>query len=189
MKKLFVSLVFLVSSAAFYSEAQVSWNINIGNQPVWGPTGYDHVEYYYLPDIDMYYNVPAGQYIYLEGNRWISSQYLPYRYRDYDLYHGYKVVINEPRPYLRHEEYRERYSSYRGRRDQENFRDRRPTYANINERRDNDRWRNDRDDKGRGDRDDRMRGEQNNRGRDNDRGNGRDKGRNNDKGDHDRGRH
>lgn len=40
------------------AKAQVSLNINIGSQPVWGPTGYDHVDYYYFPDIDAYYYVP-----------------------------------------------------------------------------------------------------------------------------------
>ena len=123
MKKLFLITTLLIAlvTASKQSSAQVrvGVNINIGNQPVWGPTGYDYVDYYYLPDIDAYYYVPQRQFIYLSGNRWVFSASLPPRYRGYDLYSGYKVVINEPRPYLRNDFYRNRYSGYRGRHDQE----------------------------------------------------------------------
>lgn len=96
------------------THAQVKININLGRQPVWGPVGYDRVDYYYLPDIDAYYNVPQRQFIYLEGNRWIFSNALPSRYGGYDLYNGYKVVVNDPRPYLRPDVYRVKYGKYKG---------------------------------------------------------------------------
>ena len=47
------------------SSAQVRINVNIGAQPLWGPIGYQHVDYYYLPDIESYYYVPTRQFIYL----------------------------------------------------------------------------------------------------------------------------
>jgi hypothetical protein len=50
------------------ASAQVRVNINIGSQPVWGPVGYDHVDYYYLPDIETYYYVPTRQFVYF--NKW-----------------------------------------------------------------------------------------------------------------------
>jgi hypothetical protein len=108
---------FLFKSA----DAQVSVGVglNIGNQPDWGPVGYDHARYYYMPDIDVYYDVDAHQYIYLQNNVWVHLGYLPARYRNYDLYHGYKAVVNDRDPWLRHDEYRHRYVSYRGRRDQQ----------------------------------------------------------------------
>jgi len=98
------------------SNAQVSVgiNVNIGAQPAWGPVGYDHVDYYYMPDIDVYYNVPQRQYIYLDGGRWIYSAGLPMRCRNYDIYRGYKVVVNEPRPFMRNDFYREKYRNFRG---------------------------------------------------------------------------
>jgi hypothetical protein len=97
------------------AQAQVSLNINIGSQPQWGPTGYDHVDYYYLPDVESYYYVPTRKFIYYSGNTWVHSSYLPGRYRNYDLYGGRKYVINSPRPYLRHNTYRTRYVSNYGR--------------------------------------------------------------------------
>ena len=59
------------------SNAQIDVNINLGSQPVWGPTGYDYVEYYYLPDIDAYYNVPKQRYYYYEKGKWIYRSSLP----------------------------------------------------------------------------------------------------------------
>ena len=119
MKKIILMVVTLLGLIAFTksSQAQVSLgvNINIGSQPVWGPVGYDYVDYYYLPDIDVYYYVPRHQYIYLSNGRWVFAASLPVRYRSYDIYSGYKVVINEPRPYLHADVYRSRYAPYRGR--------------------------------------------------------------------------
>lgn len=94
------------------SQAQVSVSVNIGTQPLWGPANYDYVEYYYLPEADIYYYVPTSQYIYFSGGRWITVSYLPAHYH-IDLYRTYKVVINEPRPYMNHHVYRDRYSRYK----------------------------------------------------------------------------
>lgn len=109
----------VITTKNIQAQISVGVNINIGSQPVWGPVGYDYVEYYYLPDIDAYYYVPRHQFIYLSGNRWIFSAYLPSRYRAYDLYSGYKVIVNEPRPYLHADIYRSRYAPYRGRRNEQ----------------------------------------------------------------------
>jgi hypothetical protein len=100
----------LVSSA----KAQVNININIGSQPAWGPTGYQKADYYYLPDVDSYYNVSTHEFIYLNNGRWVFAQGLPPQYRNYDLYSGYKVVVNRPRPYLNYNEDHAKYARYRG---------------------------------------------------------------------------
>jgi len=115
MKKLVLfAAVLMVSLFSMNSaKAQVSLNINIGQQPVWGPTGYDHVDYYYFPDIDAYYYVPSGQYIYSTGGRWVWVNSLPAQFGNFDLYRAYKVVINEPRPYLRNNVYVTKYSKFK----------------------------------------------------------------------------
>jgi hypothetical protein len=126
MKKLLLAAV-LFSATMIVSkkaESQVNVQINIGRQPVWGPVGYYYVEYYYLPDIDAYYYVPRRQFVYLSNGRWVFASSLPAVYRDYDLYSGYKVVVNEPRPYLhadvyRSDVYRSKYGSYKGRRNEQ----------------------------------------------------------------------
>ena len=104
-----VSFVFAAST-----NAQINVNINLAKQPAWGPQGYDHVDYYYLPDVDAYYSVPQKQFIYSDNNHWVFANTLPPRFGSYNLFSGYKVVINEPRPYLRHDVYRIKYANYKG---------------------------------------------------------------------------
>ena len=122
MKKAILIVTLLIGGLLFQkadAQIRVRLNLNIGSQPVWGPVGYDHVEYYYMPDIDAFYYVPRQQYIYMERGRWMFTTSLPYRYRNFDLYSGYKVVINEPTPYRHAETYRTQYGSYKGNHSQE----------------------------------------------------------------------
>lgn len=115
MKKAIIGLTVLLSTLAYTDvKSQVNININIGSQPVWGPVGYDYVEYYYLPDIEAYYYVPSRQFIYLSGGNWVFTYSLPARYRSYDLYTGYKVVINQPKPYRFFSSHKLKYAGYRG---------------------------------------------------------------------------
>jgi hypothetical protein len=132
MKKHLWLIALLIAFTGFSSKAQLNVSINIGTQPVWGPVGYDYVEYYYMPDIDAYYDVPRQQYVYYENNVWVTRRALPPRYRNYNLYNGYKVVINEPRPWMQHDRYRTQYVKYKGNRGQQAIRDSRDTryYAN-----------------------------------------------------------
>lgn len=115
----FLAAAGIVCAVPASGQVKVSVNVNIGSQPSWGPVGYDHVDYYYMPDIDVYYSVPRQQYIYLDGGRWTFAVALPVRYRDYDVYRGYKVVVNEPEPYRHCEVYRERYGRWKGKYDQQ----------------------------------------------------------------------
>ena len=115
MKKMFIVMSVLLASAYLNSsKAQIGFSINIGAQPSWGPTGYDHVEYYYIPDIQSYYYVPAHQFIYMNGGHWTFSNELPPRYRGFDLFHSHKEVINEPQAYLHYAEHRKAFDHFRG---------------------------------------------------------------------------
>ena len=110
MNKL-ILMVLVASATAIYqpAKAQISLQVNIGSQPNWGPRGYDHVDYYYLPEVESYYYVPTRQFVYFERNRWVHRKSLPARYRNYNLYSGRKIVINQPRPYLQHQQYQANY--------------------------------------------------------------------------------
>ncbi len=95
MKTIKIAIAGLFLLVANATQAQVSINVNIGTPPAWGPAGYAETEYYYLPDIEAYYDVRASQFIYFGGGRWVRTTYLPRQYRNYDLYGGYKVVLND----------------------------------------------------------------------------------------------
>ncbi len=120
-KMILVSVLMLYSMLDTY--AQVRVNVNIGTQPLWGPVGYDYVEYYYIPDCDAYYDVPNGLYIYFDNGVWVHRRYLPPVYRNVDIYRVHKVVINERNPWMHHSVYHDRYARYRGAHDQVIIRD------------------------------------------------------------------
>ncbi|MBC7845128.1 MAG: hypothetical protein H7Y10_01390 [Flavobacterium sp.] len=104
--------------ASISMQAQVSINVNLGLQPSWGPVGYSSVDYYYIPDVQSYYDVRATQFIYLSNGAWIRSSRLPNQYRSYDLNRGYKVVLNDyhgSRPYDNYKSHKVKYyKGYKG---------------------------------------------------------------------------
>jgi len=114
MKKVIFALFLSAALLTAHAQLKVNISVNIDTQPDWGPTGYDHVDYYYMPDIDCYYDVPNKQYVYLSGKTWKRSATLPAKYGHFDLYKGYKVVINKPKPYLHSQTYRTKYAQYKG---------------------------------------------------------------------------
>ncbi len=119
MKKFIIVFALLIGLTSFVNtiEAQnINISINIGRQPAWGPVGYDYAGYYYFPDIDIYYDVNVGLFYYLDRGRWISARYLPYAYRNYDLYRLYKVVLNVNQPWRYHHKHYRDYARYRGHR-------------------------------------------------------------------------
>ena len=93
MKKINLILAAIFLTIAGYSNAQVSIEVAILTPPLWGPVGYSEARYYYLPDIESYYDIKNSTFIYLDGNNWISDSKLPARFTNYDLDHGYKVVL------------------------------------------------------------------------------------------------
>ncbi len=110
LKLIAVGVFFIATSSL---QAQISVNVNIGSAPSWGPQGYPEVAYYYLPDIQAYYDIRASQFIYLNNGIWDRSRNLPYRYKNYDLYNGYKVVLNDyhgAKPYENYNDHKVKYA-------------------------------------------------------------------------------
>lgn len=119
MKKLLLATMLMTYGLMPNSaSAQVNLNVNVGSQPLWGPTGYDRVDYYYLPDIESYYYVPTRQFIHQNNGKWMYSNVLPSRFANYNLYNGYKVVINSPKPFLNFEQQKVKYAKFKSNRSQ-----------------------------------------------------------------------
>ncbi len=136
-------LTLLTCSSLFTASAQVSVNFNVGSQPVWGPVGYNYAEYYYLPDIETYYYVPKKQFVYLKGKNWVFANSLPGSHANFDLYRGYKVVINERNPYHNHSVYYKKYYPYRGKKGQPFIRDsHEEKYWQVKEHPQHSKWKN-----------------------------------------------
>lgn len=106
--KLFVfGLLFITST-----QAQVSVNVNLGTPPVWAPANAVASQYYYLPDVDMYYDVPAQRFLYVKNGKWVRAERLPARYSGYNLRSGTVVYLTDYRgttPYVFHKNHKVKY--------------------------------------------------------------------------------
>lgn len=130
--------------------AQLSISINIGKQqPVYRQPMSTPASFYYLPDVDCYYDLGKKQYVYNNNGSWRYAQKLPSRYNNFDLRNARKVVVNDNAPYSHHNDYRNKYGVNQGRNNQPGYGNGRSDnrYADNYKDRDNDRkqdWRNDR---------------------------------------------
>ncbi|MFA9188230.1 hypothetical protein AAGV33_09185 [Flavobacterium sp. FBOR7N2.3] len=118
MKTLKLIVAAIVLFATSTAQAQVSVNVNIGTPPAWGPSGYSNIDYYFIPDVQSYYDIRNSQFIYYGNGKWVRSRYLPRQYRNYDLYNGYKVVLNDYHgrtPYVHYKSHKAKYyKGYKG---------------------------------------------------------------------------
>ena len=93
----FLMLAILLAMA-FNTEAQVAVKVDKKYGPVapkWAPKAPATTRYYYLPDIQTYYDVPSQRYIYQRDGAWVRTTNLPTRYRGYDLYKGQTVYLTD----------------------------------------------------------------------------------------------
>ncbi|QES90435.1 hypothetical protein [Rhizosphaericola mali] len=119
MKKSILFAAIFALGFAVKSNAQVSVSINIGNQPAWAPVGNVSTPFYFIPEMNVYFDVARAMYIYPNGNQWVYVRNLPSRYRQYNMYNVYKVPVNRGgKPYLMNTRDRAnygKYASYHGR--------------------------------------------------------------------------
>lgn len=110
MKKITTCIALVLFGATFQNaSAQSAKTNNLEDQPKWKPAGEEYAEYYYLPDIDTYYYVARKQFIFQSGGYWTFSTSLPEAHKNYDLYAGKKVVINEAGCYRYFEDHKVKY--------------------------------------------------------------------------------
>ncbi|MDT8416091.1 MAG: hypothetical protein RQ735_12045 [Flavobacteriaceae bacterium] len=118
MKTLKLAILGMIFFLTGLAQAQISLDLHIGSAPQWGPQGYDEARYYYLPDVEAYYDIQGAKFIYNVSGSWVYKSRLPKKYRNYDLYSGYKVVMTDYHgntPYTYYPEHRKKYAKgYRG---------------------------------------------------------------------------
>lgn len=102
----FLCTIWLIMNVS--AEAQINVKVSL---PVWGPVVTTE-EYYYLPEIDSYYDINHSQFIYLNKGLWVRSRNLPGRYKNYNLNTGRVVVIKDYRgrsPYAHYKNHKMKY--------------------------------------------------------------------------------
>lgn len=90
-------------------ESQTSYE-----NPQWGPSFSNGTRYYYLPDIETYYDIYNREFIYLNRAQWIYSPYLPSIYPDFNLNNSFVVLVNSNmyQPWMHHQYYVSHFPRY-----------------------------------------------------------------------------
>lgn len=82
--------------------------------PAWTPPYYIGARYYYIPDIETYYDIPNQQFIYHDNGRWKHANTLPPVYSAYDLFNGFFITLATSvyQPWVNHYVYVNNYPRY-----------------------------------------------------------------------------
>ena len=84
------------------------------SNPSWAPAYSPGVRYYYMPDIESYYDLQNKDFVYLNNGQWLFSNDLPPMYSDYDLNFGFAISLNNGvfQPWMHHQYYVSNYPRY-----------------------------------------------------------------------------
>lgn len=120
MKSLNYTLAAFLLMFSLQTNAQLSVSINLGSTSHCGGYYENQVRYYYLPEIEAYYDINAAVFIYNSPRGWIRTTYLPEYCQNYNFNRGYKIALTYrgPSPYVnfsydREKYWRDNYRNYR----------------------------------------------------------------------------
>lgn len=84
------------------------------DNPHWAPPYYSGARYYYLPDIETYYDLASHEFIFLNNGQWNYSPEFPSIYGNFDLNNCFSVVldVNVYQPWMHHHYYVSHYPRY-----------------------------------------------------------------------------
>ena len=118
LKKMMIVVVMLFSVSMFsgcdlYTYSVGSVHSRYDN-PEWAPPYSEGVRYYYLPDIEAYYDLSARQFVYLSNGRWYDSPQCPSVYAGFDLNNCFAIAldVNVYQPWMHHQYYVSHYPRY-----------------------------------------------------------------------------
>jgi len=82
--------------------------------PQWAPPYFPGVRYYYLPDIETYYDINSQEFVYLDNGQWIFSRECPFLNTGFDLNNSFAIAldINVFQPWMHHHYYVSHYPRY-----------------------------------------------------------------------------
>jgi hypothetical protein len=103
--------ILFIATAANAQAVKVDKKYGVAN-PTWAKTAPATVQYYYLPDIETYYDAPAKTYIYQNNGAWVRTKELPARYKGYNLNTSRPVYLTNYKgqtPYVLFKEHKVKY--------------------------------------------------------------------------------
>jgi hypothetical protein len=113
LNKIFAFAVLAILSGSCNTGSYLSLGVEYAN-PAWAPPYHAGVRYYYLPDIEVYYDLSEKEFIYLDNGQWSFSPVLPPIYSGYDLFNGFVISLNRNvyQPWMHHQYYVSHYPRY-----------------------------------------------------------------------------
>lgn len=110
-KIVLASCLFIFSLQTQAQNISVGININTAPRETVRYVEVPIPSYYYYPEIETYFDINSSVYIYFSNNNWVRSSYLPTYYRDYDVRHGQRVIIDYrgSKPYNHYHEHKVKY--------------------------------------------------------------------------------
>jgi len=101
------------SSCDMYSYVTPNNQVTYQN-PQWAPPYSQGVRYYYLPDIETYYDLSSHEFISLINGEWVYSQECPSVYSGFDLNNSFTIELNVNiyQPWMHHHYYVSHYPRY-----------------------------------------------------------------------------
>lgn len=112
MKTFKAILILMVFTVVSQANAQFNVNVNLGTPPTWAPNTKVATQYYYLPEINSYYDVPSERFLYVSNGKWVKSKKLPKKYSNYNLRHGKVIYLTDYRgnaPYTYNKKHKQKY--------------------------------------------------------------------------------
>ncbi len=108
-----LSALFLSACVVPYTTSTVEAHPRYVN-PNWAPEYHQGCRYYYFPDIEVYYDLSNGDFIFLDNGRWYFSRELPRYYARFDLNTAFVVTLNVSvfQPWRHHQYYVSHYPRY-----------------------------------------------------------------------------
>lgn len=112
MKTIKAFFFLVLFTFAAHLDAQVNVNVNLGTPPAWAHGNAVATQYYYLPEINSYYDVPSQQFLYLNNGKWVKAKKLPGKYKKYNLNKGKIIYLSDYRgnaPYNYNKKHKAKY--------------------------------------------------------------------------------
>jgi len=113
-------VLFLLFFSSCSSTTSIAQTVDVGvniTPPFWAPTyeNVDRIHYYYLPDIECYYDVWNQEFVYLDDGNWMFASQLPSFYSWYNFNADPFVVVLDwhvHEPWMHHHFYVAHYPRY-----------------------------------------------------------------------------
>jgi hypothetical protein len=107
-------IIILLTMLSGFGTSSLQAQVVRYTNPVWAPAYYPGVRYYYIPDIEAYYDLSNQDFVYLDEGQWLFSYGLPPMYAGFDLFDAFVIALDVDvfQPWMHHQFYVSNYPRY-----------------------------------------------------------------------------